>query len=87
MLQLSIEGHEARSSILPHLEFNANSSQLDVRLDGLDTQFDSSRFAMELVLVTSTPEDSSQMQIRTHKSIDDEHSPGTFKVSIPAYTY
>jgi hypothetical protein len=77
---LTIQGKDTRNSILPHLAFNANTSQFDVRMIGLEPAFNSSRFGLEIHLVTSLPEDTNRMDIRTHKSIDDEHSPGTFEV-------
>jgi hypothetical protein len=77
-----LQGQDVRNDILPHLEFNANTSQFDVRLIGLDPAFEASRFGLEITLVTSLPKDSERMEIKMHRSIDDEHSPGTFQVGL-----
>ena len=70
-----------RNDKLPHLQYNANTTQFDIILDNVTTNFDHSRFALEIVLV-STENSSDSAQLNSTRSIDDEHSPGIFEVSL-----
>lgn len=64
---------------LPHLGYNENTTHVDVILDHLRSHSSKSRFAVELVLVTSK-ELGSDMSMLKHDTLDDEHSPGSFHV-------
>jgi len=68
-----------RGSILPHLEFSANSTLIDFSLNDIEPTFPNSRFALEMTLVTSNKSTGTQT-LTNYRSIDDEHSPGVFEV-------
>ncbi|XP_067008190.1 glycosylated lysosomal membrane protein [Anabrus simplex] len=78
-IELSGFGYEDHSDLLPHLLHTANSTQVDLVIDGLTTEstFTSSRFAVEIVMISSDGTNSS-MKINARKSLDDEHTPGVF---------
>jgi hypothetical protein len=65
------------SSVLPNLQYTSNMSLADLVLDNVATHDNKSRFAVTLVLAT-TSNIGGNMTISVLKSIDDEHSPGSF---------
>lgn len=65
---------------LPHLGYNENTTHVDVVLDNLKSHDSQSRFAVELVLVTSD-ELGADISMSKRHTVDDEHSPGSFHVS------
>jgi len=65
---------------LPNLQYNSNNSLVDIVLDHVTTQYKESRFALNLVYVSNKHINES-MSVVTERSIDDEHSPGSFLVS------
>jgi hypothetical protein len=65
--------------LLPHLLYNANISHISVVLNKLQSTFAASRFALEMVLVTS-PNIGNNMLITERGSFDDEHTPGSFYI-------
>ncbi|XP_063228666.1 glycosylated lysosomal membrane protein B-like [Bacillus rossius redtenbacheri] len=77
--KIAAYGSEDREPSLPRLLHTANSSQVDVALDGLATNssFPSARFAVDLVLVSDDGRNSS-MLLESYKSLDDENTPGVF---------
>ncbi|CAH0385567.1 unnamed protein product [Bemisia tabaci] len=64
---------------LPHLLHTANSTQIDMTIDHFTTAYPNSRFAVELAFVSSETENS-DLELKSKKSLDDEHSPGVFTV-------
>lgn len=67
--------------MVPHMLHTENSTQVDIILDGIQTngKFSKSRFAIELLVVGSgDPE--IPMFVDPKKSLDDEHTPGIFEV-------
>lgn len=66
---------------LPHLVHTSNSTLVDVGLVNLSTWrgFNSSRFALHFVLV-STDSETETMRYTMRKSLDDEHTPGVFEI-------
>ncbi|XP_030597828.1 glycosylated lysosomal membrane protein isoform X2 [Archocentrus centrarchus] len=77
-LQLSVFDSEGRSQSLPHLLHSVNSSQLELRLDGVPARAAQSRFLLELQAVGG---DYPLSRMEVHESIDDEYTPSIFKVS------
>lgn len=70
-------GAGGRSLALPRLLHSANSSQLDVWLDGVPARAARSRFLLELAAVGGA-DPPSETELR--RSIDDEFTPSIFKV-------
>lgn len=66
---------------MPHMLHSENSTQVDIILNNLQTNssFKSSRFAMELLLVSES-KTRTGMIVDAKKSLDDEHTPGIFEV-------
>ena len=76
-MQFSAFDHTGRETDLPHLQFNENITQFDLTIDHLWTNLSMSRYAVELIMVG---EGKTGMKIDETRSIDDEYSPGVFKV-------
>ncbi|XP_061752614.1 glycosylated lysosomal membrane protein-like isoform X1 [Nerophis ophidion] len=77
-LKLSAFESEGRAKTWPRLLHSANSSQLEVWLDGLHPRAERSRFFLELQTVGGAyPLDS----VAVRRSIDDEFTPSIFQVS------
>lgn len=76
-LQLTVFGSEGRSVEWPRLLHSANSSQLEVWLDGVPARAARSRFILELAAVGGA-NPPSRAEVR--RSIDDEFTPSIFKV-------
>jgi hypothetical protein len=83
ILQLSAFGFRDHSGELPRLLHSANSTQVDLVLDRLNTNssFTNSRFALE-VLLASNDAFNTTATIVSRRSLDDEHSPGVFMVRL-----
>ncbi|XP_068622606.1 glycosylated lysosomal membrane protein B-like [Battus philenor] len=66
---------------LPHLIHTANSTLVDLSLVNLTTSrdFNSSRFALHFVLVSTDSRDDTMHNVM-RKSLDDEHTPGIFEI-------
>uniref|UniRef100_A0A3Q0RF85 Glycosylated lysosomal membrane protein n=1 Tax=Amphilophus citrinellus TaxID=61819 RepID=A0A3Q0RF85_AMPCI len=78
-LQVCLFDSEGRSQSLPHLLHSVNSSQLELRLDGVPARAAQSRFLLELQAVGGAYP-LSRMEV--HESIDDEYTPSIFKVTV-----
>lgn len=77
--QLTTSGNQERSSVLPHLMFTENSTQLDLIFENVETeQFANARLGVELITIASEPNNPFSSSI-SH-SLDDEYTPGVFKV-------
>ncbi len=72
-------GEKDRNEKLPHLEYNANTTQFDIILDKVVANFNHSRFALEIIMVT-TENNTATTELHSTHTIDDEHSPGIFEV-------
>ncbi|KAM4725307.1 glycosylated lysosomal membrane protein isoform 2-T2 [Anableps anableps] len=77
-LQLSVFGSEGRVDIWPRLLHSANSSQLEVWLNGLLPRSNTSRFVLELQAVGGAYPLS---KVDVNHFIDDEYTPSIFKVA------
>ncbi|CAN9503562.1 unnamed protein product [Ophioblennius macclurei] len=77
-LQLAVFGEQGRGESWPRLLHSENSSQLEVRLDGITPRSPNSRFLLELQAVGETNPPS---RVDIVRSIDDEYTPSIFKVS------
>ncbi|XP_013793986.1 glycosylated lysosomal membrane protein A-like [Limulus polyphemus] len=82
--EVTAHSHDGRSNILPHLDHTANSSQLNIVLNGMNSEFNGSRFALEFILIGSDTitEKESNVEIESQKSIDDEYTPGIFERDV-----
>ncbi|XP_027891715.1 glycosylated lysosomal membrane protein [Xiphophorus couchianus] len=78
-LQLSVFGSEGRVDLEPRLLHSANSSQLEVWLNGLPPRSNTSRFMLELEAVGGAYPLS---KVDVRKFIDDEYTPSIFQVSL-----
>lgn len=74
--------------MVPHMLHTENSTQVDIVLDHIETNktFNSSRFAIEL-LVIGKGDPEIPMFVDPKKSLDDEHTPGIFEVTITGVYY
>ena len=79
--KLTSYGTRGRSPILPHLAFTENSTQVDFVFDHVETKkmFSNARLAMELAVVVSEPDN--RFTLNVSQSLDDEYTPGVFKVT------
>lgn len=78
--QFHMFDHSDRSKELPHLLYDADSTQFDFTLQDIDTgNYSSARWGLETVLLGSDKK-TAGMHIETKKSIDDEYTPGVFEV-------
>ncbi|XP_034456445.1 glycosylated lysosomal membrane protein [Hippoglossus hippoglossus] len=77
-LQLSVFESDGRGQTWPRLIHTANSSQLEVWIDGLLPRAARSRFLLELQAVGGAYPLS---RVEVHRSIDDEYMPSIFKAS------
>ncbi|XP_019969174.2 glycosylated lysosomal membrane protein [Paralichthys olivaceus] len=77
-LQLSVFGSDGRGQPWPRLIHTADSSQLEVWLDGVSPRAARSRFLLELQAVGGAYPLS---RVEVHRSIDDEYTPSIFKAS------
>ncbi|XP_064620459.1 glycosylated lysosomal membrane protein B-like [Lineus longissimus] len=68
-----------REDSLPHLLFNDNMTMFDFTIDHMKPSYTNSRFALEMIMVTSDKPDD-KMTVITKKSLDDEYTPGIFKI-------
>ncbi|KAG6452034.1 hypothetical protein O3G_MSEX007455 [Manduca sexta] len=70
------------ASDLPHLIHTANSTLVDVSLVNLTSsrRFNSSRFALNMVLLPTDIQQADELHFITRKSLDDEHTPGVFEI-------
>ncbi|CAG5127553.1 unnamed protein product [Candidula unifasciata] len=75
--KFTVQGGSGRDPELPSLKFGANQTQFDFVISNFTPTYASSRFAVETVLVSQS---SSEMNVDTSKSIDDEYSPGVFQM-------
>ncbi|CAC5378242.1 unnamed protein product [Mytilus coruscus] len=79
--KFSFFDHMDRAKDLPHLQYTEDTSQFDFTLKNIDTgNMSLSRFALESVLF-STDSAGGDMKFDETKSIDDEYTPGVFKIS------
>lgn len=79
---MSAFGGEDHGETLPHLLHSGNASQVDVTLEHIVTKYKSSRFGLRLITVSSEQLDNTTSnQIKSRKTMDDEHAPGVFTVS------
>lgn len=76
--EFEINGDGGRDTDLPRLIYNFNNTQLNFALDKYIPMFNKSRFALEMSVVANVS--TSGMKVEQVKSIDDEYSPGVFKV-------
>ncbi|XP_041867718.1 glycosylated lysosomal membrane protein [Melanotaenia boesemani] len=77
-LKLSVFDSEGRAQTWPQLLHSANSSQVEVWLDGIVPRANNSRFLLELQAVGGAYPFS---RVDVRRSIDDEYTPTIFKVS------
>lgn len=79
---LTTYGTRERSGRLPHLMHTENATQVDVVLGGVPNPaaFANGRLALELVTAVSEPPASGNFSLTVSRSLDDEYTPGVFKL-------
>lgn len=80
--QLKCYGHEDHDVDFPHLLHSTNVTQIDfefIDLNSRNHSFPSTRLAAEFVLVADENK-SKPFQVSERKTLDDEHTPGIFKL-------
>ncbi|KAK3609107.1 hypothetical protein CHS0354_015667, partial [Potamilus streckersoni] len=70
--------HGDRENQLPHLQYTENIVLFDLVISHISTNLSASRFVVEMILYSNSTEN---MKIDTTASIDDEYTPGVFKIS------
>ena len=82
---MSAYGYRNRGPLLPHLAFTENSTQIDFTAENVEIppNFTNARLAIELSTLASESAESQFSMVET-RSLDDEYTPGVFKV---AYFY
>lgn len=73
-------GRKDQGSEFPHLVHNPESGELTLTLDQLKTNYTNSRFAVELLTLSSFPFNKTE-ELTFNKFSDDVSSAGTFLVS------
>lgn len=84
IFQFRAYGTNGRNTETPHLGYTTNTTQFDIALENLTTNFPNSRFGLEMVLITYNTSDTPGgcADLKSTRSIDDEHSPGVFEVDM-----
>lgn len=77
-LKFQVHCDKGYSSDLPYLQYNSNLTVIDVVMNNIATVSNKSRLALRLIVADDNPTENMTMVKR--KSIDDEHSPGSFVV-------
>lgn len=82
-LTLSAYSEDGFGRWLPHLSHSRRTNQFDIQLQGLETNsgFNSSRFALEFVMVSNVDRKGpwgNNMTRQQTQSLDDSHTPGIF---------
>ncbi|BFY97164.1 hypothetical protein BsWGS_00204 [Bradybaena similaris] len=75
--KFTVQGNSGRSSELPSLSYGANETQFDFVISNFTPTYPASRFAVETVFLSQS---TSEMNVETLESIDDEYSPGVFQI-------
>ncbi|XP_029658393.1 glycosylated lysosomal membrane protein [Octopus sinensis] len=70
--------NDARQTQLPHLQLNDNLTLVGFSVDGVPADFVNSRFALNTTYISSYQ---SKFDVNSVKSLDDEYTPGVFKVT------
>lgn len=83
-VQVSAFGGVDHAESLPHLLHSGNTSQIDITLDGLHTDYTHSRFGLHLI-TASSERTNKTTDLHFRKTMDDEHAPGVFTVSLRVY--
>lgn len=81
-LQFKCFSDEDYDAAIPHLLHSVNVTQIDMEFVNLTTKaaFASPRIAAEFVLVANETSTAQPFTVSEHKTIDDEHTPGIFKL-------
>lgn len=81
-IRLSVSDSLVRSSDLPRLQLNTRNVLISSILTNLTTNWDGSRFGFEMIVLSNLPGlNKTQPEPIHDKSIDDEYTPGIFKIS------
>ncbi|XP_064608524.1 glycosylated lysosomal membrane protein-like [Liolophura sinensis] len=81
-LKFTVFNHTGRTQdALPHLLYNDNITQLDFTLNKISPLYKQSRFGLEVVVLSEDSPSSVPTDFHTEQSIDDEYTPGVFKVT------
>lgn len=80
IFQFKINADGGRDDDLPRLMYTANNTQMDFVLDKYVPKFNKSRFALEMTIIAN--HSSKSMEVDETESIDDEYTPGVFRVRV-----
>ena len=69
-------GKNLRDSDLPHLLLNPESSSIDFTIDSIEPKFNMSKFGINIIYLA----DFGLINTKNLRTIDDEYTPGTFKL-------
>ncbi|GAB6019901.1 hypothetical protein CHUAL_001436 [Chamberlinius hualienensis] len=69
------EGHADR---LPRLDHTSQSFQMEIVLNGFQSDYNDTRFAVEFIMLNLNKSEDVFFQVIKHKTIDDEYTPGVF---------
>lgn len=83
-MQLKVHGRRDKGLNFPHLLHTPESGELTLTLDHLETNYNTSRFGVELLTVSSYPFNRSEA-LSVNKYSDDVSSGGVFSVSQYSY--
>lgn len=73
---INYPGREERNKVLPHLLLKQESSSIEIQIDSVVPKSQYSKFGTNIVFLT----DSSDISIFSKRTIDDEYTPGTFRL-------
>ncbi|KAL3866128.1 hypothetical protein ACJMK2_043458 [Sinanodonta woodiana] len=77
-LKIQAFDHGDRENQLPHLQYTENIVLFDLVISHISTNLSASRFVVEMIMYSNSTDN---MEIKTTASIDDEYTPGVFKIS------
>eukprot|EP00057_Strongylocentrotus_purpuratus_P032114 XP_786655.2 PREDICTED: glycosylated lysosomal membrane protein A [Strongylocentrotus purpuratus] len=79
-LKVQCFGVEGRSKDLPHLQHLPNTTEFALVLDNLEQNYNSTRYALEMLLVRDQQKPKqSGINLKSIATIDDEYTPAVFK--------
>ncbi|XP_022095872.1 glycosylated lysosomal membrane protein A-like [Acanthaster planci] len=78
-MKLTAFSDSGRLTSLPHLPHTENSTQLDLTMQNLTSNYVNTRFALEMMVVGSS-NGSGGVELKQDTTIDDQYTPGTFSV-------
>jgi hypothetical protein len=75
-IQIRNPGNDKRDEDLPHLQLKPEGTSVEFIIDGVEPQFNLTKFAINVIYLTTQP----TVSKASLSTIDDEYTPGTFKL-------